>query len=171
MLHDSVQNSKRAAICHGRPISSCGPRTTTSLLAFQRRSTGFLNLGTQHRSAVAWLENKHCKNWFKRIAIVILAYLLEVLADRMEYTMFSQLRGPPWSELSHLSQLPVRRKKNYMDIAIWKSWNSTIIWTFNFQNLRSLWKYLYFCSINQRLKNDDNDAILWEQSFPKKRKP
>jgi len=64
------------------------------------------------------LENKHCKNWFKRIAIVIFAYLLEVLADRMEYTMFSQLQGPPWSELSHLSQLPVQGKKsNSMDIA------------------------------------------------------
>ena len=58
------------------------------------------------------------ENRRSNICFYYLAYLLEVLADRMEYTMFLQLRGPPWSELSHLSQLPVQGKKsNSMDIA------------------------------------------------------
>ena len=58
------------------------------------------------------------ENRRSNICFYYLAYLLEVLADRMEYTMFSQLRGPPWSELSHLSQLPVQGKKsNSMGIA------------------------------------------------------
>jgi len=69
------------------------------------------------------------ENRRSNICFYYLAYLLEVLADRMEYTMFLQLRGPPWSELSHLSQLPVRRKKN------------KIIWTLQFERVEIVQLY------------------------------
>jgi hypothetical protein len=63
-LHNSLELNPE--IIPAQAISSCGPRTTTSSLAFQMQSTGYLNLGCTRQVSMSIFENIIMQQLYQR---------------------------------------------------------------------------------------------------------